>query len=202
MSKPLQNKRGSHHAAEESGYEWAPIAGDDPRPLVPPGEYTLLCTDAERKMYPFYRRAAVVLSLRICEGPYQGIVLQRFYNVPADATIGRGSAYWREWTLANQGVPPRRRERMALAKFKGKLFTGEVVTVEVDRDGAALANAMYSKVARLTELLVTNEKISAAPVPMPLPSPMPTPHPPPTPGSAPTNRSHEKGMQQYDDSHT
>jgi hypothetical protein len=198
MTRRVLSKQDNHDARKEYGYEWAPVADDDPRALVPPGRYSLYCIAAERIFYAVYRRAAVVLSLRIFAGPHEGTLLRRFYNVPADAKIRLGSHYWREWVIANQGVQPHRRERMAMRKFVNKLFTGEVVTVGVSWDGSALASAAYSKVARLIELLTTNEQIYAPPMPLPLP--LPTPQPPPTPGLAPINSNQDEEIQRCNDS--
>ena len=159
-SSPYGGDPQSPHAPNHQDRDWEPIAADDARALVPPGEYEVVCTGAERRFYPFFGRHVVVLSLRIFDGPYIGTILERFYNVRADGRIGRGSHYWREWVIANQGVVPRRRERMAMRKFCGKLFRADVVTVEMGRDGTALAHAEYSKVARLLELVVSNEAVN------------------------------------------
>jgi hypothetical protein len=139
--------------------DWEPIAADDPRALLPVGDYQVLCTRAMHRSYAIYHRHAIVLSLQICEEPYVGIVIERFYNVPADRKIPRGSDYFREWILANDGVKPHRRERMHKKKFVGKLFRASVVTVTTNRHGVDVGPAAYSKAARLIELLVTNEPL-------------------------------------------
>ncbi len=138
--------------------EDGPICADDPRPHVPDGEYDVECVEAKSHRYPLFKREAVILTMAIVDGPHAGVMLERFYNVPGG--IKRGSNFYREWTLANQGTPPRRREKLALKKFKHKLFRVEVTTVKTDRDGHPLPVSLrYSRVSRIIDLLVTNEKV-------------------------------------------
>lgn len=142
-------------APEASDQDWGPVAADDARALIPDGEYTVICTGARRTWYPMFRREAIVLSAKVFDGPNTGTVLERYF--PAGEKIGRGSNYYREWVIANQGIAPRRRERMPMKKFVGKLFRAQLATVVTGRDGAQLTGASYSKIARIIELLVTNE---------------------------------------------
>jgi hypothetical protein len=157
VPKIAQPKNHVESQPDQDDDDWEPIAADDPRTLVPEGEYDVICARAERRFYAVYRRFVIVLTFRIHSDPYAGVFIERFFNVPADGKIPRGSHYFREWILAN-GVKPHRRERMAKRKFVGKLFRAQVVTVTTSRDGQDLGPAAsYSKVARLLELLVTNE---------------------------------------------
>jgi hypothetical protein len=141
--------------------DWEPIAADDPRALVPVGNYQVLCTRAVHRSYPIYHRHAIVLTLRICEDPFMGVVVERYYNVPSDRKILRGSDYFREWILASQGVKPHRRERMHKKKFVGKLFLANLVTVTTNRHGVNVGAAAYSKAERLIELLATNDGVKS-----------------------------------------
>jgi hypothetical protein len=84
--------------------------------------------------------------------------LPRYY--PAECKAGRGSLYYREWTIANQDRPPHRRDRLKLTKFRGKLFSVEVVTVETAWDKRPRSpGTRYSKVNAILRLLTTNEPI-------------------------------------------
>ncbi len=84
--------------------------------------------------------------------------MERFY--PATKRVGRNSAYLREWVCANQDVQPRRRDRLPLSKFVGKVFTVQVDTVERTWDGRRHPRALqYSKVAAILDLQATNERV-------------------------------------------
>jgi hypothetical protein len=135
--------------------EWSPVAGENPRPLIPPGEYDAICTKAGRREMVLWKRAVIALEFRVFEGPYMNTQVERFY--PAKNRVGRSCAYYREWSIA-AGRAPRRGERMRPSKFLGKLFRVEVQTVASDqRQNPLPPPVQYSKVARLLELLATNE---------------------------------------------
>jgi hypothetical protein len=143
---------------EASDDDWAPTALDDARPLVPPGEYMALCYRTKVVYHRAFKRRLILADFQIADGEFQGTHLQRFYT--AVELVERGSSYYKEWTVANGGVAPRRRDRMAPRKLAGKVFKVEVRTVEKGWDGRALPEALrYSKVAALTELVTTNEAI-------------------------------------------
>lgn len=148
-------------SAQGEDDEWEPIAADDPSARIPAGEYDVFCTRAERRFYAVFHRSAIVLSLKIESEPYGGITVERYYNIPRDGKIRRGSDYFREWVLANEGLKPLRRERMAKKKFVDKLFRARVITVTKNRLGQNLdASLAYSKVCQLLELLVSNEDVA------------------------------------------
>jgi hypothetical protein len=114
---------------------------------------------AEHRHYPAFHRFSVVLTLQISGGDHAGELIERYYNIPADRKVRRGSDYYREWLTGNQGNKPTRRERMHKKKFVGKLFRIRVVTVSRNHNGIELGAAAYSKASRLLELLVTNDKV-------------------------------------------
>ncbi len=139
--------------------EWAPLSNDDPRPLIPEGQYQALCKDAKVTTLRMYKRRVAALNFVILgtgDGDHGGTPVQRFYRV-ADRQ-SRNSIYYREWTIANGGIPPGRRDRMPPAKFEGKVFKVLVMTVERAWDGKRHPKGLrYSKVAEIIELLATNE---------------------------------------------
>lgn len=141
---------------DEDSDSWAPICKDAPRAFVPPGEYEAICTGARKFKHIGFKRECIVLQMKIFDGPHAGTTLERFY--PAATSGRRNSFYYRHWTVANNGVPPKRRERMTARKFRGKLFRVQVVTVEKAWDGARHpVGVRYSKIGEILELLVTNE---------------------------------------------
>jgi hypothetical protein len=134
-----------------------PVAAEAPRPLIPAQDYDAQCTKAARHLFPGFYRSGIVLTLRICDGPFVGVSLQRFYNIPQDGKIRHGGDYYREWTLANGGEAPHRRDKMSKRKFIGKIFRARVVTVSVDRKQTDLGAVAYSKFGRLLAVVVSNE---------------------------------------------
>ena len=147
-----------HLQGTDANEEWAPTAKVPPRPLIVEGEYEAVCASQKKRRQPLFKRDTLVLTLRILDGPYADTRLQRFY--PASKNVGPGSAYFREWTVANNGIPPRRGDRLSSRKFLGKLFLVDVRTVSKDWQGIALPKALrYSKVAAIRELLVSNDRI-------------------------------------------
>ncbi len=149
---------GAAPTAPATEQEWAPICADDPRPLIPPGTYLALCTHAKKFRHPLFKREIISLTFQVIDGPFVGTELERYY--PAAKRVGRNSAYLREWTLANQDFEPRRRDRLALTKFTGKIFTVEVATVEQRWDRRRHPRALqYSKVAAILDLPVTDEEV-------------------------------------------
>ncbi len=147
-----------HLQGTDANEEWAPTAKANPRPLIDEGEYEAICVSQEKRRQKLYKRETLVLTLHILDGPHADTRLQRFY--PASKNVGPGSAYYREWTVANNGIPPRRRDRLSSRKFLGKLFLVDVRTVSKDWQAIALPKALrYSKVAAIRELLVSNDRI-------------------------------------------
>ena len=140
------------------GEDWAPTAKENPRPLVPEAEYEAMCVRQGRTFHKLFKRGVLALTFEIFEGPQQGTQLQRFYALSKNA--GRGSAYFQEWTLANNDVAPLRGDRLSPKKFHGKLFRVQVTTVRTGWHGRSLPESLkYSKVAAILGLLVTNESI-------------------------------------------
>ena len=149
------NQRQQVRTAEEA---WAPTCADDPRPLIPPSSYLALCTHAKRFRHPLFKREIIAFRFQLVDGPFVGTELERFY--PATKRVGRNSAYLREWVCANQDVQPRRRDRLPLNKFVGKVFMVQVDTVERTWDGRRHPRALqYSKVAAILDLQATNERV-------------------------------------------
>jgi hypothetical protein len=155
----MANNRSDASRMHDADEDWEPVAADDPRALVEPGDYQALCVRAQLRSYPKFHRQSIVLTFQIFDGPHAGTMIERYLSVPADAKIKRGSYNFREWILANGGMKPRRRERMPKKKFVDKLFLVSVETVRTDSHGVEVNATAYSKVSRLLELLTTNETL-------------------------------------------
>lgn len=130
-----------------------PVCLDDPRPWIPPGSYSATGASTLQYRHPVFKRQILVVEFRIFGSDYNGIVVPSFYR----PTGGRMSRFYREWTVANGGQPPKRRERMPPRKFLHKLFAVEVQTVKRAWDGGSAVK--YSRVSRVTELLTSNEPV-------------------------------------------
>ncbi len=151
--------------------EWAPTCADDPRPLIPSGDYLCFCTGGKKFYHPMFKREVAVLHFQPIDGPFVGTPLERFFAVSKRFDrklkrmreyVGRNSIYLREWTIANQDQPPRRRDRMPLSKFFGKVFLVRVETIEKAWDGRVHpASLRYSKVSAILSLEVTDEPIQS-----------------------------------------
>ena len=150
--------------------QWAPTCADDPRPLVPPGDYLCLCTGGKKFYNQMFKREVAVLHFQPIDGAFVGTPLERFFSVNKhrdpetkrmrEYPVGRNSIYLREWTIANQDRPPRRRDRLPFSKFFGKVFSVRVETTESTWDGRLHpASLRYSKVGAILSLEVTNERV-------------------------------------------
>lgn len=144
--------------------EWSPVCGKNPRVLVSEGTYQAGCVSARRFEHPIFKRKIIALRFSLLEDEFLGVELERYF--PAKDRVGRHSNFYREWTVANDGIPPRRRQRMPLGKFVGKIFLVRVVTVEKAWDRRLLPDSLrYSKVGEILELSGTNECTSPLPTP-------------------------------------
>lgn len=151
--------------------DWSPVFESDPRPLIPEGDYVCLCTGGKKFYNPMFKRPVAVLHFQPIDGPFVGTPLERFFAISQREDrkskkmrdhVGRNSVYLREWTIANQDRPPRRRDRMPLWKFFGKVFLVRVETIERAWDGRLHpASLRYSKVAAILALEATNEPVQS-----------------------------------------
>ena len=108
-------------------------------------------------VYALFKREILTLSLQLFEGPCAGTIVERF--CPVTKFAGRGSSFYREWTIANGGKGPRRGDQLSPRKFHGKVFKVSVKTVSKNWNGRPLPQALqYSKVDAILELAVTNER--------------------------------------------
>lgn len=131
---------------------WTPVAADDPRTLVDPGEYQVICKRITCNENTRWKRIVVTLEFQIVdEGPFFCKMVPRYLHLPLKGAAGRDSNYVHEWTLANQGRAPRRNDRLPFSVFRNKVFRAAIVTVTKDADGRDRL-APYSKVSRLLEL--------------------------------------------------
>ncbi|MEE4381988.1 MAG: hypothetical protein V2J02_08340 [Pseudomonadales bacterium] len=129
----------------------------DPLVLVPPGEYELVFK-GWRTLLLFNRQPKVKVDFTILDpGPYQGLLLTRWYN--ARSLVGkprnrgrfkhsRSSDILREF-CAVVGRPVRY-DRLPLSVLSGRVVVGQVATVEKDRNQQSIPDgATYSTIRRL-----------------------------------------------------
>jgi hypothetical protein len=122
--------------------------------LVPPGEYIVGFLRNEER-FPFYGR----MCWRCCwqlldEGPYSGLTLYSWFNLPeADAPIRPSHALYQAYVVATGLRPPK-----DLAEHRPSWFLGDcqframVRTVDRDPNGVKRPEAAsYSRVAFLIE---------------------------------------------------
>ena len=152
FAEEAYSRQPADRAVEE---KWVPICADDPRPLIPPGDYFAVCTKGRKFRHPMFKREVIALHFQIFDGLFVGTPLERYY--PATKRVGRNSTFLREWTIANQDRPPLRQDRLPLNKFTRKLFLVRVETIERAWDGRRHSSP-YSKVAAILSLEVTNEE--------------------------------------------
>jgi hypothetical protein len=135
-----------------------PVCDSDALPLIAEGEYEAVCVSACRYTHPAFKREVIELSFRVVLSDFESVKLKRYYN--AAMAHKRGSDYFREWTIANQGNAPKRKDRMSWQRFRCKLFRVRVVTVKQSRRQLPLpCSLQYSKIAAVLELLATNDTL-------------------------------------------
>lgn len=148
--KPTHKKTGKG----DSVRGWSPTCKGEPRVLLDEGHYFAACVGAGRFYDKRFKREVAVLRFTILEDPHIGKTVERYFN--ATEKVGRGSQYFREWTLTNGG-PPRRRERMPLCRFLNRIYKIEVKTVVQDWQARPLPSPLqYSRVAGILEVAVAD----------------------------------------------
>ena len=91
------------HPTEQE--EWAPICEEEnDKPCIPEREYAAFCKQAKKYPNPRFKREDVRLLFSICDGQFAGTQLPRYYCAETAHKIR--AHYFREWTIANNGVPP------------------------------------------------------------------------------------------------
>jgi hypothetical protein len=162
---PPRSKQPVDQSVSEN--DGTPVCAENPSPCVPEGTYLASCTSAQRYKNPRFKREEITLTLELCDLEssgtnsgvnVKGIKLKRYYA--AETAGRRRSNYYREWTIANQGIAPLRGDRLPYRKFTRKLFRVVVETVRTDAYQQKLPPSLqYSKIAAILELVQTNEKI-------------------------------------------
>jgi hypothetical protein len=127
------------HRLSSQGNESKPVSEDrdpdflvcdfDPHPRVDPGEYELCCTEAKVYKDPG-------LGVWKCRLRFKNFMLEDFPEIFGFINLGkdpkppgRRSRYAREWAIANDG-PPAKRRRMSPRIFKNKMFVVDVGWVQ------------------------------------------------------------------------
>lgn len=125
-----------------------PICEDAPFPRYKPGIYEARCVGTKVYRDPRFKRLIARLEFRTlpdCQ-PVFG-----FLNLGGgdEPKAGRGSEYYRAWTLAN-GTTPRKRETMSARVFKDKIFRVRIGDTTRKHDGREHSPAeVYSTVKEI-----------------------------------------------------
>ncbi len=145
----------------ESEDGWAPEYDETPLVLVPDGVYQAMCFHSTSFWHRGFKRRVIQLNFKVVDGEFFGIRLARYYA--GVEKVGRGSAYFREYVIADGGLVPRRRDRLSLLKFRKKVFHVRTRTVANTRNGSSYPSSLrYSVVDAILELVTTNEAIPSS----------------------------------------
>ena len=80
--------------------DWAPVAAEDPRALVEPGEYQVICKREIYNRSGRWNRIVVTLEFQITDdAPFFCQAIPRYLHLSLKGVAGRDSHYVREWTL-------------------------------------------------------------------------------------------------------
>ena len=136
------------------------------RPKIPAGSYDLKCLKAEKRSIwhegqnAWGKTERVVVWFQIFEGEFAGTIIPMFLTIGAGGRVPQGSKYYIGWTIANGLFRPKRGrlKEMALSKFEGKLFRGDVVDVRPKWKGGPEMQSVfhYSRVDVIRELIAGN----------------------------------------------
>jgi hypothetical protein len=124
-----------------------PICGDDPRPLIPPGNYEACCVGYDLCHVRRYKRTSLRLDFQLtCEPDLR---VAKFVNMGQGKGQKRGPSteFYRLWSLFN-GDLPKRRQPMSLEIFDGKFCMVKVETVVTNAKGNELAEMLRYSVVR------------------------------------------------------
>jgi hypothetical protein len=122
------------------------------KPMIPPGDYLARFIGHETAVL-FAKAHKVALQLEICEGPYQGIRLMRYFRVKqlvgkpgkgGKFKLAAGGDLYR--MLARVLDVRTRPDRISLRDLKTMLFKIRVRTVTKDRDNRPLAEGVQYSV--------------------------------------------------------
>ena len=124
--------------------------------LVPPGEYIVGFLGGEEK-FPYRGRVCWCCRWQILdEGPYSGLTLYNWFNIPKPgAPIRPSHALWIAYVVATGLRPPKDLAEHRPSWFLGDCqFRAKVRTVDKDSNGVKRPDAAsYSRVAFLIELV-------------------------------------------------
>jgi hypothetical protein len=136
----------------DPGEELAPICEDAPFPRYKPGIYEARCIGTKIYRDPRFKRWVARLEFRTVPDSWPVFAFLNFGN-GAKPKAGRGSEYYRAWTIANESTP-RKRERMSVHVFTGKIFSVRIGDITKRYDGREHSPAeIYSKVTEILKRL-------------------------------------------------
>lgn len=124
-----------------------PICGDDPRPLIAPGNYEACCVSYDLCHVRRFKRTSLRLDFQLTCEP--DIRVAKFVNMGQGKGQKRGPSteFYRLWSLFNGDVP-KRQQQMSLEVFAGKFCMVKVETVVTDAKGNELPEILRYSVVR------------------------------------------------------
>jgi hypothetical protein len=93
-----------------------PVAPDPEEP--PPGKY-ILAYQRARSIERFSRHCIELIFIIVEPQRWEKKVVKKYYALPVDEPLGLESNYYRDWRMANNGHPPKRKDRMNPHVFSG-----------------------------------------------------------------------------------
>ncbi len=124
-----------------------------PSDYIEDGEYLVECirSDTKRRIGRLFLRFQVVE-----EGPWQGKVTFKSYNIATNGNIRPQSKYYADWCRVHKSRPSKKGIEMSPRIFHGRLFKAKIVTKHLrnfeTREAIISDDTRYSLVEELIEI--------------------------------------------------
>lgn len=129
---------------------YTPRAGMATRLRIDPGEYKVRGIQAHEQWYGG-EVTSVKIDFEILSGLPAGLTISTWYNLKHES-LSPDTRYYREWTLANDGIEPQQNQEIPFDVFIDKTFLAEIGDNQ-PRPNEKKSKKVYSKVKRLIELI-------------------------------------------------
>ncbi len=147
------NLTGIEHVLNDNNMDDGPVA-EEFRPRIKPGQYRAICYKVEAgRGWGF--RPTLYFKFRICEGKHDGLEL--FMPCPYPKKINYRHKYYKQWMLANWGLPPKGKQ-LSKKIFPNRMY--RILVIDTKRrhdDGTKLPDfGQYSVISSIIEPLTGN----------------------------------------------
>jgi 5S rRNA maturation endonuclease (ribonuclease M5) len=117
---------------------------EEPRPLIPDSEYIARCIKVSKPIpVREWGTRKIILTFKILTGDYQGIELDRFFDIGL-GKISQGRLFYKYWVLVH-GSKPTRNAKISPRIFINKRYCVKTKTV-IQKARSKELNSRYSKV--------------------------------------------------------